>query len=263
MIPALLLAMAVLVHPSASGSRRRIIRRAVPAGPSRRGLAMVGAVSAAVVVVQLPMPAIVAAALAAGTGTLRYRRSRARRQARREGLALAGALELLTSELKAGAHPVSAFDIAATETAGTSAAVSSGLRSVAARAGLGADVAVGLQDVAKRSSLPQQWRRLAACWQLATDQGLPIGVLMRAAQLDIAERQRYAARVDAGMAGARATATILAALPVLGVGLGELMGAEPLTFLSGGAGSAVLVVGVLLVCVGVLWSGHITDRLPA
>ena len=34
------------------------------------------------------------------------------------------------------------------------------------------------------------------------------------------ERERFTARVDAGMAGARATAAVLAGLPVLGIGLG-------------------------------------------
>ncbi len=64
------------------------------------------------------------------------------------------------------------------------------------------------------------------------------------------------------MAGARATATILAALPVLGVLLGQLIGARPLSFLlSGHAGGWLLVVGSMLACVGLLWSDRITDRL--
>ena len=64
------------------------------------------------------------------------------------------------------------------------------------------------------------------------------------------------------MAGARATAAILAALPVLGVALGELLGASSTTFLTRGAGGWVLLAGVGLLCAGVLWSGRITDRLP-
>ena len=62
------------------------------------------------------------------------------------------------------------------------------------------------------------------CWQLASDHGLAIATLMRAAQRDIAERQRFSAKVTSGMAGARATAAILAGLPVLGVLLGQLIG---------------------------------------
>jgi tight adherence protein B len=84
---------------------------------------------------------------------------------------------------------------------------------------------------------------------------------MRAAQRDIAERQRFSGHVVSAMAGARATATILAALPVLSVLLGQLIGADPVAFLLGGhVGGWLLVVGVTLVCGGLLWSDRITDR---
>jgi len=102
------------------------------------------------------------------------------------------------------------------------------------------------------------------CWQLASDHGLAIATLMRAAQRDIAERQRFSARVSSSMAGARATATILAGLPVLGVLLGQLIGARPLSFLLGGhAGGWLLVVGSVLACGGLLWCDRITDRIGA
>src|SRR5205814_2051488 len=82
-----------------------------------------------------------------------------------------------------------------------------------------------------------------------------IAPLMQTAQRDVVERERFSARVDAGMTGARTTAAVLALLPVLGVGLGELIGAEPLSFLlSSGAGGWLLVIGVTLVCAGMLWS---------
>ena len=174
---------------------------------------------------------------------------------------LQGALETLVGELRIGAHPVRAFDTAAQETGGV---VGAALRSVAARAGLGADVSAGLREVAARSALSHEWDRLAVFWQLATRHGLAVSDLMRAAQLDIVERQRYYARLDAGMAGARATAAILAVLPVLGVVLGQLIGAEPLTFLiGGGVGGALLIVGVALLCAGLWWADRITDRLTS
>jgi tight adherence protein B len=84
---------------------------------------------------------------------------------------------------------------------------------------------------------------------------------MRAAHRDIVERERFSTRVDAGMAGARTTAAVLAGLPVLGIGLGQAIGADPLRFLlSGGAGGWLLVVGVVLACCGLLWSDRITGR---
>ena len=106
------------------------------------------------------------------------------------------------------------------------------------------------------------WERLAVCWQLAQDHGLAIATLMQTAQRDIVERDRFSAKVDAGMTGARTTAAVLAGLPLLGVGLGELIGAEPVSFLlSGGIGGWLLVVGVMLACGGLLWSDHITARV--
>ena len=255
----LLLAAALLVQPPASRGRlggvalNRFRRRGL------RTVAALAAVAVAVGALSLSITVALSAAMVAGTWQLRRRRRSAHRRARQEGQALTSALELLTGELRAGAHPVRAFEAAAGETAGS---VGAGLRTVAARAGLGADVPAGLRAAAAQSRLGAHWERLAACWELASQQGLPIGVLMRTAQLDIAERQRYCAQVDAAMAGARATATILAALPVLGVVLGELLGAAPATFLSRGGGSWVLFIGALLLCAGVLWSGRITDRLP-
>ncbi|WP_415823207.1 type II secretion system F family protein, partial [Mycobacterium senriense] len=84
------------------------------------------------------------------------------------------------------------------------------------------------------------------------------------AQRDIAERQRFSARVASSMAGARATATILAALPVLGVLLGQLIGARPLRFLLGGhAGGWLLLVGSTLACVGLLWADRIAERVAS
>ncbi|GAY13732.1 hypothetical protein MSZK_04580 [Mycobacterium sp. shizuoka-1] len=191
--------------------------------------------------------------------TARRRRRRRDRLRNRAGQTLAAALETLVGELRVGAHPVRAFAIAAAESDG---AIAAALRAVAARAGLGADVGAGLRAMAAATSVPAQWDRLAVCWQLAADHGLAMAALIRTAQRDIVERQRFAARVEAGLAGARATAAILAGLPLLGVLLGELIGAHPLRFLLGaGAGGWLLVVGTLLVCAGLVWSDRITDRL--
>lgn len=163
-----------------------------------------------------------------------------------------------TCAAAAGAHPVRAFSIAADETGGP---VAVALRAVAARARLGADVTAGLLAAARSSALPAYWERLAVCWQLGSDHGLAIASLMRAAQRDVAERQRFSARVSAGMAGARASAAILAILPLLGVLLGQLIGARPLSFLlTGRVGGWLLVVGLTLACAGLLWSDRITDR---
>jgi tight adherence protein B len=251
-IPALSLALALLVLPP---PRRRLTD--VPAAPPRRlPVLSVTVALAAVVAVTVPLTVTLAAAISAVTLGLRRRRSALQRGRASEAAALQGALDVLVGELRAGAHPVAAFDIAAREADGP---VANCLRAVAARARLGGDVAGGLRSFAESSRLSSHWHRLALFWLLGQTHGLAIATLMRTAHRDIVERERFAARVEAGMAGARTTAMVLAGLPVLGIGLGQLIGADPLSFLmSGGAGGWLLVVGVIFACCGLLWSDRIT-----
>ncbi len=257
----LLLSVALLVFPSSPSGRlaapARTRRTPSPLDP--RWLVRLAGCVAVGAAVLLPLTTVLAVVVVGATGCVRYRRRCRSRRTTDEGRALQTALDVLVGELRVGSHPVHAFCVAADETDGR---VAASLRAVAARARLGADVAAGLRAQARSSALPAHWDRLALCWQLASDQGLAIATLMRAAQRDIAERQRFSARVVSGMAGARATAAILAGLPVLGVLLGQLIGARPLTFLlSGHAGGWLLVIGSMLVCGGLLWSDRITDRL--
>lgn len=253
-VAALALAVALLVAPAPC--RHRIGQ----APPTRRRLppmAIAAVLAAVVVAATLPVAATLAAGILGGTLALRRRGAIARRARAAEASALQSALDVLIGELRVGAHPVAAFDVAAGEVEG---AVAESLRTVAARARFGADVAAGLRSFAASSSLPAHWERLALFWGLAQTHGLAIATLMRAAHRDIVERERFSARVDAGMAGARATAAVLAGLPVLGIGLGQLIGAEPLEFLlSDGVGGWLLVTGMTLACCGLLWSDRITS----
>jgi tight adherence protein B len=255
---AMALAMALLVFPARPHGRIDAI--GLPTRERRRPPALPGVgVLAVVVAVMLPIGVVTACALVATTVWIRRRRRiRAGRRAA-ESSALQGALDVLVSELRIGAHPVAAFDVAATEVDGP---VAESLRAVAARARLGADVAPGLRSVSGRSLMPAHWERLAVCWQLAQEHGLSIATLMQTAQRDIVARERFSAEVTAGMTGARTTAAVLAGLPVLGVGLGELIGAKPLSFLiSSGVGGWLLVAGVTLACGGLLWSDRITAQV--
>lgn len=258
---ALLLALALLVVRPSPRLRLSALRRHRLPTVGLRGAGCVAAGVGCFAIVVLPLTTVLCLAVVGATAGQRYRRRRSIRRAAAEGDALQSALEVLVGELRAGSYPVRAFGVAADDTAG---AVAASLRSVAARARLGADVAAGLAAAARGSALPGHWERLALCWRLASDNGLGIATLMRAAQRDIAERQRFSARVSSSMAGARATATILAALPVLGVLLGQLIGARPLGFLLGGqAGGWLLLVGSTLACVGLLWADRIADGVAS
>ncbi|TRW80076.1 hypothetical protein FK535_20660 [Mycolicibacterium sp. 018/SC-01/001] len=257
-LAALALALAILLLPPAT----RVPRWALPAGRRRRPPAIVVALVVCVALgAVVPMTVVAAAATLLAVLILR-RRDRVRRRAgAAEASALQGALEVLVSELRVGAHPVAAIDTAAQEAGGR---VGESLAQVGARARLGADVVAGLRAESVRSLVPGHWERLAVCWQLAARHGLAIASLMQAAQRDLAERERFRSRVDAGMAGARTTGTLLAGLPALGVLLGCAIGADPLGFLlSGGAGGWLLCVGTALIGAGLLWSDRITASVLA
>lgn len=253
---ALLLAAAVLAAPVPA--RLRIPRPPVRNRPPRRVITVAAAVGAAALIAAVPVStAVVVAMVAAGAGGWRRRR-RSDRHRDIEGQILAAALETLIGELQIGAHAVRAVTIAAAESPGR---VGDSLRAVAARARLGADVVAGLRSVAVGSAVPAYWIRLAVFWELAVHHGLPMAALMRAAHRDIVERQRFVARTRSALAGARATAVILALLPLLGVVFGQLLGADPFGFLlGGGVGGLLLIAGVGLNGIGLLWAGRIIER---
>ncbi|WP_428339921.1 type II secretion system F family protein [Mycobacterium sp.] len=254
------LAAALLVYPSSP--RQRLARHGrTRRGPTPRAAGWVTVCALTVGVVLLPLTTVLAVGVLAGTMTLRFRRRRRSDRGSGESRELETAIDVLVGELRVGAHPAAAFAAAAQETAGPVAAA---CRAVAARARLGADVAAGLRGVGETSVLQAHWERLAVCWQLAADHGLAMSVLMHAARRDIVERQRFSGQVQSAMAGARATAAVLASLPVLSVVMGQLIGARPITFLLGGRlGGCLLVVGLTLVCGGLLWSDRITDQAVA
>ena len=226
---AVLLSSALVAAPPPPRRRLRAVKSRPPIGRSAAWLVALPIAGAAIwYSPALGLAAVLAAVVIARR---RHRRSGERRR-RGEGRAMAAALEILVGELRVGAHPLRAFGIAAAESAmtgsprGAETGVGDSLRAVATRAQLGADVAGGLQAAAAGSAIPAYWDRLAVCWVLAAEHGLAMSTLMEAAHRDIIGRQRFADRVQAGLAGARATAAILAGLPLLGVALGELIGAD-------------------------------------
>lgn len=258
---ALLLAVAVLTMPPPV--RHRL--RAPAAGRSRpvARVAVAPMLLAAVAAVAMVAPPALATACAvvAAAAEMRSRRWARDRRQRAEARAMAAALDILIGELRVGAHPLRALAVAASESDGE---VGLSLHAVAARARLGADVPAGIRSIGANSSVPVYWDRLAVFWQLAADHGLAMSTLMGAAHRDILDRQRFAERTRAALAGARATAVILALLPALGVLLGQIVGAHPLRFLLGsGPGGVLLVLGVGLACAGMVWADRIVDRVAA
>lgn len=130
------------------------------------------------------------------------------------------------------------------------------------RAGLPPAVALAEALPALRTSGEAAVARAAALVdagvQVADRLGAPLAVLLDRIDADLRATERCRSTVSAQTAGARATAWLLAALPLGGVGLGYVMGGHPLRVLLHtplGAGCALLAL--LLQCAGLAWTARL------
>ena len=197
-----------------------------------------------------------AGALVGGGMAVAGRRHRARTRRNRAATAvtaaLADALDRITEEVRAGAHPAVALRGAATDAESAGAV----LRPAATAAELGHGIVAALTaEAARRPEITRPLQQIAGAWALAERHGVPLADLLAAVHTDLRWRAAYRGRVGAALAGPRATAAVLTGLPVLGILLGELVGAGPLQVLrSGVLGQALVVSGVGLAAAGAAWA---------
>jgi tight adherence protein B len=245
----LCLAVAALCWP-----RRAVLSRLRPA--PGRGRPDVPLAAAAVVVAgaagALLSTPVVAALAAAGAGAgVRAWRGRVRaRDAREQVQALAEALGVLAAELRAGRSLPDA----------TGTAVSSCPHPGAAAA-LGP--ALGPGSVA--ADLPEEARdalgRVVTAARVSARTGCSLAAVVTAAEDDLRAGLRTRAELGAALSGPRASAAVLAGLPVLGLLMGSGIGADPWRVLTTTpVGTVLLVVGVGLEAAGIAWSGRLAAR---
>ncbi|MFI5955591.1 hypothetical protein [Cryptosporangium sp. NPDC051539] len=219
--------------------RAVVLAVAVPVGAA--GLAVVGG------------PVLVGAALAYGTaGWLALRRRALSRAEDALRAAAAVALAGLADDLRAGATPHAALHTALTalNRVPAPARVTSAL--VAVRRAVvrhpAGDVVAALRAVP--GPLGPAFGRLAAAWAL-TDSGIPLADVVARLDVELRGMRRVAERAAAQTASARATARLVAGLPVVGLGVGELLGARPLIVLTETvAGAACAAAAVALHLIG-------------
>jgi tight adherence protein B len=120
----------------------------------------------------------------------------------------------------------------------------------------GADVADALRLDA-RAPGAHALRGLAACWEVSQRSGAGLSVAVSR----LTESLRAGAEAQAQLAGevaaVRASARLLAGLPLLGLLIGQWIGAEPLAWLTGSwSGRGALLVGAALQLLGMAWLHH-------
>ena len=104
---------------------------------------------------------------------------------------------------------------------------------------------------------------IASC-RLSSALGAPLADILEAVAGGVAESGHAEASRRAALAGPRTTARLLACLPVVGLGLGMLVGADPADLLlDGGLGSALGGLGVLLMVAGHLVTGRLVRAATA
>ncbi|MFF4658120.1 type II secretion system F family protein [Streptomyces sp. NPDC001381] len=198
---------------------------------------------------------------AAGVPLLRRMRraAEARRAGERRGDAVIALCAALAGEVRAGRQPGEALRCAARDSGGLGEAQAA----VLAAARFGGDVPKALAGAARQPGAGGLLG-LAACWRVAVDQGAGLAVGLDRLEGALRAERDQRADLRAQLAGARATAVMLAGLPVLGLLLGAALGADPLhVLLHTGAGLGCLLVGGLLEGVGVWWALRIVRSAEA
>jgi tight adherence protein B len=102
---------------------------------------------------------------------------------------------------------------------------------------------------------------LARAWQVSVRTGAPMSASLEQVAAALAAEQDLRAVVAGELSAPRATGKVMAVLPGCGVGLGYLLGGEPIGWLLGGPlGWGCLLVGVVLASLGVLWIEALAGR---
>ncbi|MFJ8882579.1 type II secretion system F family protein [Streptomyces sp. NPDC102402] len=181
---------------------------------------------------------------------LRRARGRERERAVDAVTSLCGAV---VGELRAGREPGEALLAAVHDADALGAAESA----VLAAARFGGDVPGALRKAADGPGL-EGLAGMAACWRVAVDGGAGLAAGLARLESALRGERRRREELRAQLAGAWSTVAVLALLPVVGLGLGAALGADPLQVLLHSPGGLVcLATGALLEAAGLLWATRI------
>jgi tight adherence protein B len=128
------------------------------------------------------------------------------------------------------------------------------------RAGIAAPAALSVARRALEDPDPAVRRardRVDAACEVSERLGAPLADLLDRVESDLRAAERARTAVAAQTGGARASAVLLALLPVAGVALGYAMGAQPdHALLHTPLGAGCVIAALLLQCAGMAWTGR-------
>lgn len=228
------LAAASVAAAIALSGRHRSARRLAGLGPSppvvggsaHRVFALavvVGSALAAARVSWLLVTAVVGAAFGVWRAGMRVRATREREE---RAAATVEVTFALVGELRAGRTPAEALAAVAGFAGPLRPVLEAAHRAVV----VGADAA---DELARAASIPgaERLRYVAAAWSVADSAGGRVAVVLERLSESMDSDDELRRELDAAMAGPRATMVLLAALPALGLVLGQAVGAHPFHFL--------------------------------
>ena len=164
--------------------------------------------------------------------------------------------DLLAAELAAGRPPGAALAAAAERWPPLVSAVE------AVR--LGADVPEALRRLAGQHPGAADLFWVAGAWQVAERSGHGLTSALERTAEGLRARRRTRRLVDSELASARATARLVACLPLAVLVMGAGAGSDPWTFLlATPVGWACLAAGLALIVLGLWWIERLADRASA
>ena len=101
-------------------------------------------------------------------------------------------------------------------------------------------------------------RLLAGCWRIGVDRGGMLASVIEGLAEALRDEQSHREEIALQLSGPRATARLLAGLPVLGLGMAAALGAQPLRFLFATLpGALCLSLGCGLDVLGLWWTSRL------
>lgn len=264
-----LAAMLACAAPAGQVVRRRLVSGKMTTAPAARGrrqrrravwlmavivLAIVVVLAGLLIGVEGSAPIVVGTVIGATFASL-ARKTVRRRQASRQRKAVTQACTMLAAQVRVGQIPLDALRSVATDCPILAPGINT--------ADLGGDV---VQQWRSQANEPGQFglADLGRAWELSVSTGASMANSLDDIAHALNDDEALSLVVNSEAAGPRASGKIMAVLPFVAMGMGYLLGGDPLGFLFGSPfGWICLTCGCIFACGGVLWMDRVADHATA